>query len=132
MTMRVRAAGSLLALGLLLPVGCKKGGDTTLSDVSPRVGSTAGDQQVRITGHNFRLDVGYTVYFGNKRAPQVVVQNDEALVMVTPSVEEAGPVDINIRADDGHAWKIAHAFTFNTPGVTAEQGGAGAAVKQNY
>ncbi|MBK8171893.1 MAG: IPT/TIG domain-containing protein [Sandaracinaceae bacterium] len=125
-------ASSLVALGLMLVSGCKKGGDTRISDIAPRVGSTGGDQQVRITGHNFRLDVGYTVYFGNKRAPQVVVQNDEALIMTTPSVDEPGPVDIHIRADDGHAWKIAHAFVFNTPGVTAEQGGAGAAVKQNY
>lgn len=132
MTMRVRAAASLLALGLMLVSGCKRGGDTRLSDVSPRVGSTAGDQQVRITGHGFHLDVGYTVYFGNKRAPQVVVQNDEALIMTTPSVDEPGPVDIHIRADDGHAWKIGHGFTFNTPGVGAEHGGAGAAVKQNY
>lgn len=111
-----RATGVFLALGVLMggiAVGCGgEGGEMTILDVQPRAGAAQGDQPVKITGHNFRTDVGYTVYFGSEKASSVTILDPDTLLVTTPQQDDPGTVDITIRADHGPAFKIAQAYTF--------------------
>jgi len=119
-------------------VGCGEGGgETAILNVDPRAGATLGDQPVKILGANFRTDIGYTVYFGTKRAETVTIIDPQTLVAVTPQVDEAGAVDITIRADNGPAWRISKAFRYEDMSGSVveglgEQAGPGNAKKQNY
>jgi len=111
-----RATGVLLAVGTLAlgaGMGCGgEGGDMAITDVQPRAGATQGEQPVKIMGHNFRTDIGYTVYFGNEKAGSVTILDPETLLVTTPTTEDPGTVDITVRADHGPAFKIAQAFTY--------------------
>ena len=85
-------------------------------DVNPRVGHTQGDQPVHIIGKNFRQDIGYTVYFGTKKIGTVTIRDPETIEIITPAGMPEGKVDIMIRADNGNAFRIADAFTFQNMG----------------
>lgn len=113
----------LLSLLLLVALGaCEGGGEMAILDLDPKVGHTQGDQYVKILGANFRQDIGYAVYFGTKKAPQVTIIDPETLLVKTPVRPPAGTVDIMIRADDGNAWKIAKAFEFQDMGGSVVEG----------
>jgi hypothetical protein len=102
-----------------------------IADVQPRTGATQGDQPVKIAGANFRTDIGYTVYFGNKRATSVTILDPETLLVTTPQREEPGDVDVTIRADNGPAFKIANAYRYEDMGGSVVEGmGGGAASKK--
>ena len=105
------------------------GGGMAILDVNPRVGHTQGDQPVHIVGKNFRQDIGYTVYFGTKKTSAVTIRDPETLEVLTPTGMPEGKVDIMIRADDGNAFKISDAFTFQNMGgnVVGGMGAPGAA-----
>lgn len=105
---------------------CKKDpNDMALQDISPRAGAMQVEQPVTITGR-FRTDIGYTVYFGTERSQRVSVRDDETMVAVAPTSERAGPVDITIIADNGPAFKIAHAYAYEgTQGAGWENVGSG-------
>jgi hypothetical protein len=106
--------------------GCEEGGDITVDQVEPAVGAMQGDQPVKIHGSHFRTDIGYTVYFGKRKAKQVTVIDSETLVAVAPEAESAGPVDIQIHADNGPAWKVASAYQYQDQGGSVvEQLGEG-------
>ena len=112
-------------------------GDTVILNVDPRAGATVGDQPIKILGQHFRNDIGYTVYFGSKRAGNVTILNPETLLAVSPQVDAPGPVDITIRADNGPAWRISKAFKYEDMGGSVveglgEQTGPNSAKKQNY
>lgn len=130
-----RMIGLCLALGVAstgFAFGCgEEGGDMAIADVQPRSGATAGEQPVKISGANFRTDIGYTVYFGNKKAGSVTILDPETLLVTTPQREEPGPVDVTIRADNGPAFKIAQAFRYEDMGGSVVEGlGGGAAGKK--
>ncbi|MGD8860749.1 MAG: IPT/TIG domain-containing protein [Myxococcales bacterium] len=91
-------------------------------DIDPKVGHTQGDQTVRILGQNFRQDIGYTIYFGNKKTQTVTIRNPETIEVTTPSRMPEGTVDIMIRSDDGSAFKIAQAFKFEDMGGSVVEG----------
>lgn len=119
-------------------MGCGGGGgETAILNVDPRVGATIGEQPIKILGQNFRTDIGYTIYFGTKRAGSVTILNPETLLAVTPQVDDPGPVDITIRADNGPAWRISKAFRYENMAGSVVEGlgehtGPGNAKKQNY
>lgn len=96
---------------------CDEGGEITILDVEPRNGATQGEQPVKILGANFRTDIGYTVFFGNKPSTRVVIVDPSTLLAFTPSQEEAETVDIHIRADNGEAWVIHDVFEYQQSGV---------------
>ena len=74
----------LLAAALSL-AGCEKSSAAmTIDGVDPDFGGLQGGKTVRVLGQNLRLDIGYAVYFGKQRAPQVSIQNERALLAVTP------------------------------------------------
>ena len=103
---------ALAALAALALSACESGGDMMILDLEPKKGHTQGEQPVRIIGKNFRQDIGYTIYFGNKKAPQIALRNPETIDVTTPTGMSPGTVDISVRADDGNAFKIVQAFTF--------------------
>lgn len=123
---------SACVLGCSLAVyGCGGGGDMAIVDVEPKQGPTTGEQPVKILGQNFRTDVGYTIYFGTKRAENVTILDDQTLLVLTPSREEAGPVDINIVADNGPAFVIRQAFNYQEA-AAIDQGGPTKGTKLNF
>jgi hypothetical protein len=149
MTNRHRAlaaslSGLVASIALLTGVlatsamGCGSSqGETVLLNVDPRAGATLGEQPVKLLGQNFRTDIGYTVYFGTKRAGSVTILNPETLLAMTPQVDDPGPVDITIRADNGPAWRITKAFRYENMGGSVVEGlgehaGPSSAKKQNY
>jgi IPT/TIG domain-containing protein len=83
-----------------------------VSRLDPGFGGTKGDDDVRIIGQGFRTDIGYSVYFGPRKASSVIVEGDDTLVATTPSFDEARSVDIRIVADDGHVFLLKNAFRF--------------------
>jgi hypothetical protein len=95
----------------LVGVACESGGDLAIYNIEPRAGATTGEQPVRITGANFRHDIGYTVYFGAVRSPQVTILDDTTLLVVTPP-HDPGTVDVVVAADDGPAFRIVGGFAF--------------------
>ena len=107
--------------------GCgSEGGEMSIQNVEPRNGPTQGQQPVKIAGSNFRTDIGYTVFFGNRKSPSVTIIDPETLVAVAPPYEEEGAVDITIRSDDGSAWRIADVFEYQElGGGVVEQLGEG-------
>jgi hypothetical protein len=121
-----------LAAVCLLAAACQGGGDMAVTGLNPRAGHIAGDQTVEIQGQNFRTDIGYTVYFGKGKAGNVTIRSKEALVVSSPS-GSVGPVDVTVRADDGHAFLLKQAWTYEDmagsvvegigkPGTTKEKG----------
>ena len=130
----------VLALGAVVGgtvLGCESGGEMAILDINPKVGATQGEQPVRILGQNFRTDIGYTVYFGTKKASEVTIRDPETLEVVTPAGMPVGKVDIMIRADDGNAFKISQAYAFEDMGgsviggMGGPAGGAKGEVKGN-
>ena len=80
--------------------------------VDPNFGGLQGGKTVRVVGANVRLDIGYAVYFGQLRSPQVSIQNDKALLAVTPRQWSPAIVDVTIRADNGSVFVIHKGFEY--------------------
>jgi hypothetical protein len=112
----------VVTVGAVALVGCDKGGSMAILDVQPRVGAMQGEQPVRIIGKNFRQDIGYTIYFGTKKTSSVTIRDPETIDVVTPPAMPEGKVDIMIRADDGNAFRISDAYTFQDVGGNVIQG----------
>lgn len=95
-------------------------------DLQPQFGPTRTRTPVTVSGANFRTDIGYTVYFGTTRSPQVTILDPENLLVVAPEIEEAGRVDITISADDGQAFRIVDSYEYQAVagGNAVEQLGA--------
>ncbi|MFK8003821.1 MAG: IPT/TIG domain-containing protein [Polyangiales bacterium] len=119
----------LASLALALPAfGCggSDGGDMVILDVQPRNAAMQVQSPITVTGMNFRTDIGYTVFFGIHASPQVTIIDPETLLVASPQVDEAGRVDITIRADDGQAFQITDAFEYqDVGGNVVEQLGSG-------
>ena len=123
------AFGFLLSLGTLAggmaAYGCGGGTEMQITDLEPKQGPTTGDQPVQIIGQNFRVDVGYTVYFGTKRAENVTILDDQHLLVMSPSRDEPGPVDLQVLADNGPAFRLPQAFRYEesaAPGTGPTKG----------
>jgi len=121
---RVRTFNWLRAVpfaALLALAGCESGGEMAITGLNPRAGHVAGDQTVEIQGKNFRTDLGYTVYFGKSKAGNVTIRSKEAILVSSPS-GASGPVDVTVRADDGHAFLLKQAFTYEDMGGSVVEG----------
>lgn len=126
MSSRMRTLLTLLSLvfatlGLVACGGGTEGGELKVTNIRPRAGATAGEQQVDIIGNNFRQDIGYTVYFGKKRSDRATFMDGNTLRVSTPSMEQPGPVDVIVVADDGPAYRIVNGFTFQEQGGNVMQ-----------
>jgi hypothetical protein len=108
-------------LASLFVAACgEEGGEIAILDIMPREGSVVGDQPVQVKGANFRPDIGYRVYFGNRRATSVTVLDPETLLVVTPERSEEGPVEITILADNGPAFQVSGGFAYRDTSAQAE------------
>lgn len=120
---QIRTLSLFLLLGLLgaLGAGCgEEGGDMVILTMEPQVGPTDGDQRVTITGHNFRTDIGYTIYFGSKRAQRVAIADPDTMLVVTPRTQDEGAVDVQIIPDTGQGFRIVNGFTYQSGGGGGE------------
>ena len=126
--MGLKRQGGWLGLGVAALVGAasaaceSEGGPMAILDIDPKVGATAGDQPIRIVGQNFRSDIGYTVYFGAKKGKGVTILNPETLLVLTPTGVDPGTYDIQVRADDGNAFKVPQVFKFEDMGGSVVEG----------
>ena len=115
-----RVGGVALAIVVfavgVVACGGSEGGELAITNVDPRAGATAGEQSVKISGNNFRRDISYTVYFGNKRAARSTILDDHTLLVATPGADEAGPVDVIVAADNGPAFRIVDGFQYEEMG----------------
>lgn len=130
--MRATLGLSALLATLGLSACDAAGGEPAIFDIQPRSGRGEGNQPIRITGRGFRSDIGYTVYFGTKRSERVVMGDPQTLLVVSPGADRGGPVDVQIRADDGHAWKITQGFTYEAAATGEAAAPAGAPTKAQY
>jgi hypothetical protein len=115
--------------GLLFGMtGCGGGGgDLQVTDIEPRAGATEGEQPIRVLGNNFRRDIGYTVYFGTKRAERSTLLDDHTLLVATPPQDEASTVDVIVVADNGPAYRIRQGFIYNAIARPGQAPGGGPA-----
>src|SRR5689334_16056859 len=124
-TVRGSAKLSAVLLSALIAAfgaaGCEGDGQMAVTGLNPQTGHLAGDQRIEIQGKNFRSDIGYTVYFGNSKAKGVTIRGGESLLVTTPS-GEAGPTDVTVRADDGNAFRLKQAFTYEDMGGSVVEG----------
>ena len=98
---------------VLVLVACEKAQPSMgFQRLDPNFGGLQGGKTIRVVGENLRLDIGYAVYFGQLRSPQVSLQNDKALLAVTPRQWTPGMVDITIRADNGSVFVIHKGFEY--------------------
>ena len=124
----------LLNMAVLLVVstvfiGCgETKGETSIRDIDPKVGHTQGEQPVKIIGSNFRQDIGYSVYFGTRKAGNVTILGPETLLVTTPNRVEIGTVDVLIQTDTGVTYKLPKGFEFKDMGGNVI-GGIGEAVE---
>ncbi len=116
-----------LSVVTLAALGCDEGGSMSITGMEPVVGHTQGDQPVRIFGSNFRQDIGYTVYFGAKKAGTVTILSEKIILATTPGRNEEGHVDVTIRADDGSAFRMPKGFEFKEMSSSDVVGGLGEA-----
>lgn len=107
----------VLALVSATVFGCDEAkGETAVRDIDPKVGHTQGEQPVRIIGDNFRQDIGYSVYFGTRKAGNVTILGPNTLLVTTPTRVEVGKVDVLIQTDTGVTFKLPKGFEFKDMG----------------
>ena len=84
--------------------------------LDPDFGGLQGGKTVQVVGRSLRLDIGYAVYFGRLRSPQVSIQSEKALLAVTPRRTTPGVVDVTIRADNGAVFVVKRGFEYINQG----------------
>lgn len=104
--------GVIIGAVVLLSACDKPRGAMAFERLDPDFGGLQGGKTVRVVGRNVRLDIGYAVYFGQLRSPQVSIQNERALLAVTPRRFEPGAVDVTIRADNGAVFVVKNGFEY--------------------
>ncbi|TNF24624.1 MAG: hypothetical protein EP329_24575 [Deltaproteobacteria bacterium] len=122
--MTVAVVGALLVT-LTAGTGCNDGAkldgqlvlverqtrDLKVTSVRPEAGGVNGGTLVVLTGEGF--EPAMTVTFGGNPATQLYVGGDELSAMLTPSSEDAGPVDIVVtRPSDGQTATVVEGFTY--------------------
>ena len=111
---------------LVLLAACEKPrAEMAFHELDPNFGGLQGGKTVRVVGQSLRLDIGYAVYFGQLRSAQVSIQDDKALLAVTPQQTTPGTVDVTIRADNGSVFVIKRGFEYiNQRGSLLDEPGA--------
>ena len=108
--------GVIIGAVFMLAACDRSNAQMSFESMDPDFGGLQGGKTVRVIGRNVRLDIGYAVYFGEFRSPQVSIENDKALLAVTPRRAEPGAVDVTIRADNGSVFVINRGFEYINQG----------------
>ena len=98
-------------LSVLLFAACEKK-DFQITDIEPHAGVVSGGEPVKIKGSGFAAGMGVTVYFGNIKAPAVVVDSQNLMSVTTPPGKSLGPVDIRVIMDDGREYVLKRNFQY--------------------
>jgi hypothetical protein len=102
---------------VLIVAACEKPrAEMAFRGLDPDFGGLQGGKTVRVVGQSLRLDIGYAVYFGRLRSPQVSIQSEKALLAVTPRRTTPGVVDVTVRADNGLVFVIKQGFEYINQG----------------
>jgi len=101
---------------LVLAACDKPRAEMAFHELDPDFGGLQGGKTVRVVGQSLRLDIGYAVYFGELRSPQVSFQSEKALLAVTPRRSTPGVVGVTIRADNGSVFVINRGFEYINQG----------------
>jgi len=108
---------SVIIGAVLVLVACEKPrAEMAFHELDPDFGGLQGGKTVKVVGRNLRLDIGYAVYFGQLRSPQVSIQSEKALLAVTPRRTTPGAVDVTIRADNGSVFVMKQGFEYINQG----------------
>lgn len=99
-----------VGLALCFCIGCNE--EFAIRDISPETGVLGGGEPVEILGSGFNPNLGLSVYFGNEKAPNVVVSSKNKLIVQTPSSREPQAVDVRIATDDGKEYLLRRAFRY--------------------
>lgn len=94
----------------VLAAGCNE--NFSIKDVSPASGVLAGNEPIKIIGSGFDKDMGVSVYFGNAKAPNVVVTGTGEMTVTSPSADEEGVVNVRVALDNGTEYLIENAFRY--------------------
>lgn len=117
--------GVIIGAVLVLAACEKPRAEMGFRELDADFGGLQGGKTVRVVGQSLRLDIGYAVYFGRLRSPQVSIQSEEALLAVTPRRTTPGVVDVTIRADNGAVFVIKQGFEYiNQGGNLLDESGA--------
>jgi len=112
-----RALGLALCIGTFaLSLACpQSGGSLKVDKVEPPQGTTAGGEEVSITGDGFVPGKTQAeVIFGHKKSETVAIASTTKIRAVTPAGEK-GPIDITVNFDDGKTFKIQNGFRYVEP-----------------
>jgi len=108
--------GVIIGAVFVLAACEKSNPQMSFESLDPDFGGLQGGKTVRVIGQSIRLDIGYAVYFGDFRSPQVSIENEKALLAVTPRRAEPGLVDVTIRADNGLVFVVKRGFEYINQG----------------
>ena len=86
--------------------------EMTFHRLDPNFGGLQGGKTVQLQAEQLRMDIGYAVYFGLLRSPQVSIEGEKGLLAVTPRKRNPGRVDVTIRADNGSVFVIKNGFEY--------------------
>jgi hypothetical protein len=109
----------LAVLGALVVICVLTGCDSEFKvrRLSPAVGVLAGGEPIDILGSGFSSGMGITIYFGAKKADNVVVRGSDKLTVSSPSSDEPKKVDVRIITDDGKEFVLKEAFQYTRKGA---------------
>ncbi|MGB5695822.1 MAG: IPT/TIG domain-containing protein [Polyangiales bacterium] len=116
MTKLAGILGAVIGVVLLASACEKPRPEMSFERLDPDFGGLQGGKTVQIIGQHVRLDIGYAVYFGKLRSPEVSMQSENAISAVTPQQTSPGVVDVTIRADNGSVFVIKRGFEYVNQG----------------
>ncbi len=86
--------------------------------LAPAKGGQVGGQAVRIEGAGFGGHGPVSVYFGVRAAKAVVIESPWLITVLTPQLEDPGPVDVTLRFGDGTELQLPQAYVYDEqPGI---------------
>lgn len=108
---RILGATIILLTAVTFLCACEEQ-ELSVRGIAPGSGIIGGNEPVKLEGTGFRQGMGIDVYFGADKAPSVVVEGNDRLVVTTPSVAKAGIVDVRIQTDQGKVIRLKNAFRY--------------------
>jgi len=95
---------------ILVLFSCSK--EFSITGIDPHSGVLGGGEVIKIKGSGFKPGMGVTVYFGDSKAPNVIVDDTATMSVTTPPGRKEGPIDIRVRTDDGREYLLKRNFRY--------------------
>ncbi len=106
------AFAATLLISLAVAMSACESEELNITRVEPRSGILGGSEPIKIHGTGFRQGMGIDVYFGNAKAPSVIVEGSNRLLVTTPPMKNTGLVDVRIVTDQGDNLIARNAFRY--------------------